>query len=349
MVASVFSKQEEFLRILARENPQGNHGWAAEILRQFGELPPEELKRLQARMPFISAILSVREISKTPAELLVFLTELSGILPKPKAITPIKGDWVGKIVKAEVNAWQKFARWKIDQDKFDATLKALGKERVELLIAYGYEFGILPGIVLAEDMDIPGWVKPEPWVWKQLRDGKLFISGTDGKLFQLTEARLPGIPIVFDRQCKPTYQDGRQRWEDDILMEDLIKKLQNENKLPVFDWCDRGSRFGLSRLDYDKLAPKLDEALEFPKGTFRLESVLEWSFLSQYKKGLPRAKDGQTNTWVWFQEFFEGQSHSLNGGGSGGGGLADVSCHSSGGRWSDGSARLLGDLGFLVF
>ncbi len=346
METSVFARSEEFLRKLAEENPHGSHGRAAEILKQLGKRSPDELKRLQARMPFIQMILSVREVRKTAEEMMAFLTDF-GALPKPSSIKSLNGDWLSKMVKAEINAWQQFAGWKIGSEKFAETLKALGKDRLEIFIGYGFEPGMLPNIVLTEEMVIPRWVKPGPWVWEQLNAGNLYRMVND-QLFKNSEAWLSGHPVLFDRRCKPAFNNGRQRWEDDRLLECLIEKLQQEDQLPIFDWCDRGSRFGLSRFDWAKVAVRLDEALEFSPAIFRLESWEEWSVLSQYKSGLPRSKDGQTNTWLWFDEYFLAESDSLYGGDSGNGGFASVSCNSSDSRWSDRSARLLGDLGSLV-
>lgn len=348
MEASVFARSVEYLRMLAIDSPQSKHGWAAEVLKQLGERSPEELKRLQARMPFIQTILSAREITITPADLLAFLTDL-GDLPQPTKIVPFKKNWLDKLVKTEINAWQTSYGWKVDADRFAETLKILGKDRLEILMSpdYDMETGMMPDKVLTEDMDIPRWTKPRSWVWEQYKAGN-FKTMINGELVKLTEVKLCGRPVLFDRRCKPNYDDGRQRWDNDRLLEYIIGKLQQEGQLPIFDWCERGSRFGLNKLDWLKVASQLDKELQLPLGTFRLERWEEWSLLSQYKRGLPRFQDSQTNTWVWFDQYFKDESNSLDGGGSGHGGFASVYYGPSDEGWFSRSARLLGDLGSLV-
>ncbi len=348
MAASVFQNSEEVLRLLVTQNPQSDYGRAVEILKQIGELTLEEISKLEQRMNFLRVLLAVKSPRKSAEELHAFLTDL-GVLPKPSKITSLKGDWLSRMVKDEVNAWQKFAGWKIDAEKFAETLKVLGKDRLEIIKSpeYNMEHGMLPDKVLTEDMDVPRWIKPGPWIWQQIKAGNICIM-RNGEIVKLTEARLSGRPVLFDRRKKPAFNNGRQRWENDLLMEYLIEKLQQEGQLPTFDWCDRGSRFGLSRFDWAKVALRFDEAFEFSPGTFRLESWEEWSILSQYKSGLPRSKDGQTGTWVWFDQCFKDESNSLLGGSSVSGGFASVSCNSSASRWNNHSARLLGDLGSLV-
>lgn len=354
MKASVFKKAEAILRSLAEQNQDAGYGGVAEFLKQVGELPPEEISRLMERMDIMRAVVSLPSICKTTGEIKAFLMDLSP-LPKPTFINSFKGDWISKMVKAEVNAWEKFAGWKIDTDKFAAVLNILGKVKAELLIAYGFEFGMLPDIVLTEDMQIPNWIKPEPSYWDDLEGGKLLVPDSSGNLVKLTEAHLSGQPIIFDQRCMPTNEmynsySNLPCWKDDLLMGHVIEKLQNENKLPLFgDRRGLGSRFVLNRFDYEKIALQLEQALEFPIKTFRLESTLEWNVLSQYKKGLPRSRDGETNTCVWLLEYFEDDiMKTLGSGSSRDGGLSDVGHYDSGTSWFWVSARLLGDLNFLL-
>ncbi|MCG2808859.1 MAG: hypothetical protein L6275_00745, partial [Candidatus Portnoybacteria bacterium] len=70
---------------------------------------------------------------------------------------------------------------------------------------------------------------------------------------------------------------------------------------------------------------------------------IEANVIPQLYTDMPRKDDGNTNTWVWFEEYFKGRVRRPGGGRSSGyGGLADVCCSWSAYHWySHGSFRPL--------
>jgi hypothetical protein len=341
---SVFKNSEEILRLLALQNPDKNYGRAAEFLGQLNKLSSKEIGNLEQRMDLVRAI-AASKICKIAGNLKIFLIE-AGESSTLQKILPLKGNWIDRIVKSEAKAWKNFAGFEISKDKFAEALDKLGKERAEFLRACGFEFTILPKAILTQNTNIHDYKLLPMGFWEDLYKGKIYTPNSTG-LVKVIEVRFSDDPIIFDRRCKPIYNDGCQRWENDFFMEHVIEKLQKEKKLSGLDCCETGSRFGLTRLDYDKLATNFGLALDLPN-IFRLESIWEWNFLSQYRKDLPRAKDNQTSTWVWLNEFFEDQSKSFFGGSRYYGGFSDVHYHNSGISWENRSARLLGNLSYLV-
>ncbi|MDP3731264.1 MAG: hypothetical protein Q8R34_02100, partial [bacterium] len=75
----------------------------------------------------------------------------------------------------------------------------------------------------------------------------------------------------------------------------------------------------------------------FSSLTWRLERGIEGNVISQLYPHMLRKNNGQTNTWVWYEEYFEGRSGRVGGGDSDCGGLASFLGRWSGNRWSFGS------------
>ncbi|MDP3730878.1 MAG: hypothetical protein Q8R34_00005, partial [bacterium] len=72
----------------------------------------------------------------------------------------------------------------------------------------------------------------------------------------------------------------------------------------------------------------------FSSLTWRLERGIEGNVISQLYPHMLRKNNGQTNTWVWYEEYFGDRSERVGGGGSGCGGLACFGGVWSGFRWS---------------
>lgn len=321
-----------------------------EVFRQSGNFSEEEIRLLTGpRNPLVRAILRAKYVC-TEEELVAFLAESMGWLPKPQRITPLKGDWQSKLLANEVKAWgarPKMTVPKSVQELFIAVLEQRGRERVELDQAYGFRYCLWPELDLTREFyKNAGWVAPCDWLYEVSKKGQIKLPGgerTDP--FHL----FAGVGMV-DLHCKPSYQDGRQRFANDLAMEAIIEHLQEKG---AFDTRTRKapdeavarSRFYLSRRDYENVvAPLLKEIFDIrDPATVRLERVAEWSVLCQYKTGSnwPRAQDGKTNSWVWFHEFFGSAGHSLGGGGYVGGGLSRVGLGGSGFRWGGECGRLL--------
>ena len=128
----------------------------------------------------------------------------------------------------------------------------------------------------------------------------------------------------------------------------MVKEIENlraEGKVAHYDYGPQSSRFGVSFLEWDEhIRPALEARPEFEGVTFRLESVIEASFLSQACQQMPRRGDGQTNTWVWYRGYYEDATCRLVGGDFAFGGLADVCYYSVVHHSNGGAVRPVGVL-----
>lgn len=345
MTATSLKSAVQFLTGAIDAGAEGLKGTRS-LLEQLASLSEEELGQFGQRIPHVRAVL--RRDVPLVEELIRFLTLPFTGLPKPERIEPLKGNWIEQLLRAEKGAWKKLG---VEfspalQSLFMEMLKARGKERVELDRAYGLAHSVLPDLVLT-----PEWfnqrklIPPKSWYWDQFKGGQLLWPNGE----KIEESRLQAGVYLVDTSSKPQYQDGRQRWQDDLLMEVVIRQCYESGQIPIHEVGGPGTRFFCSRIDYEQfIAPMYSRTLELPESAcVRLETVPEWSLLCQYKTGRtwPRAKDGTTDTWIWFHEHYVSSGRSLIGGNSAFDGLRGVVCSDSGGRWNDRSGRLLAVLG----
>lgn len=260
--------------------------------------------------------------------------------------------WINPYVVRELEAHKAFgSNW--DGTLFMEKLRQYGQERIEFWEdQLGLRVGALPipigefTVEAFESKTYPGWkVRPEDWFYQMSRESKWFLRDEKGELVVCPEPwRLGGEVVLFDPRCKPVYKDGKQMWRHDKnFLGTLLKKLRQEGKIESYKPLT--SRFGISSREWDehiKLATA--ELLSLGVSQIRLERIIEFNILSQLYTDLPRAKDGQTNTSVWFEEFCGGGSSRAYGGDSDVGGLAVVCADHAGFGWSFRSFRPLGIL-----
>lgn len=169
---------------------------------------------------------------------------------------------------------------------------------------------------------------------------------TNGQLIAVESIGLDGIVALVDTRLKPSYNGGKQMFSSDgKFLGPIIKQLRKLNKLEGYQYGPVTSRFGVSAEEWqDKIKPTLDELPEFKDVVnWRLETYPEFWTLGQTL----RIGDGDTNTWVWFEEFFEDASFRLFGGSSDYGGLSYAYCSSVDYHWNYKAVRPLGVLATL--
>ena len=256
-------------------------------------------------------------------------------------------NWLDQLVQAENDIYSAFLvrGQAIDFSQFKATLKSHGEEHISRWIQLGLEPHFLPKRQFRQDEKLRGWkVKPKKWFWQQMAACTIKRRNVAGELVTVTEAGFDGDTVLIDTRCKPAYDNGRQMFADDeAFLGGLIEDLRSRCEIARYDSGQQDSRFGVSSLEWDEqIRPALEARPEFKGVSFRLELAIEANTIPQIYGRMPRHKDGQTDTWVWYEEFFEGASCCLRGGGSGRGGLAGVGWREVRSHWDGGAVRPLG-------
>lgn len=170
------------------------------------------------------------------------------------------------------------------------------------------------------DGDYPGWnVKPKAWFWENVAEGSISSDAT----------KLDEMLIAIDNTPKPTYNRGRQLYQNDPFG-DLLRQLRKEGKIQVprdLRHIPETSRFGISPDELtEHVLPAIAQMLEVDSSQVRDPKEIEFSVIGNRC----HPEWGNTNTSEWMQDKFEDGSR-LVGGDSDDGGLAYVNCH-----WSDG-------------
>lgn len=252
-------------------------------------------------------------------------------------------DWLDRLViREKVVHKARGTRW--IPELFIETARKCGREKIqEWERKFLLRFSALPLLDLTQDLELDWWkVRPRDWYYEQVQAGKIgrLINGH----FQpdLEAFKLRGEIVLIDTRLRPIYLDGRQMWEDDELFcGKLLKQLREAGSIPYYEDGLQKSRFGVSADDWqDHIRPALAELIELESSQVRLERAIEGNAISQFYLDLSRVQDGTTNTWVWYEEYFESAIIRLLGG-SDDVVLADVCCNLSGFRWPGKSFRPL--------
>jgi hypothetical protein len=253
--------------------------------------------------------------------------------------------WIDKLVEREKKCQLAFFD-KTELDEYAAVLQKYGSEKVEWWSKLGLEVHAFPTLALTSDLPLPGWmVKPGSWYWQVLAENRLRRLNSVGDLTMVSMALIGGV-VLINTRCKPRYQDGKQMFASDrSFMGQIIERLRKSGKLARYEYGPQTSRFGISSVEWqDHLRPAVAEFLGLEPQMMRLETAPEANIIPQIYPHMPRKKDGETNTWMWYEEYFESSSFRLSGGHSGGGGLADVDYSDAGSHWAIRAVRPLGVL-----
>jgi hypothetical protein len=266
---------------------------------------------------------------------------LYGILP-----ATVYDGWIGKLLSTEEQCHKAFFGRTFDLTLFGQVLAKYGEERVSLWKTLGWEPHFLPKIRFNSRDKYRGWkTKPGAWFYEQVKTGKVMRRNAVGELLPIKDVETDGTVLLVYAPCKPAYDNGKQMFIQDgnDPIGDVIADLRGQQKIGSYDPIK--SWFGISSVEWDEqIRPALATCELFEGVNWRLELSIEANILPQCYKHMPRIKDGTTNTWCWYEEFFESASYRLFGGDSGCGGLADVSCRDAGVHWSYRAVRPLGVL-----
>lgn len=252
--------------------------------------------------------------------------------------------WLQEILSLERQYHLNFFGQEFDLVEFEETLKKYGQEKRREWQELGLEPHFLPDVAMNWNREFPGWkVKPGKWYYEQAEKSKILRDSINGKLVvDKTPYRLEGISVLIDRRLKPKHNDDKQMYQNDNLLGPVIEKLREEGKIEVYKCGPQSSRFGVSSKEWkEAIKQVLAEKLGFKVNQVRLERTIEANVISQLYPNMPRKEDGITNTWVWYEEYFERYDSRLDGGDSRYGGLAHVYCGFVGGHWGDRSLRSL--------
>ncbi len=251
-------------------------------------------------------------------------------------------DWLKKVVELEKACHLAFFGQEFDLTQFEATLKKYGPEKLMAWLALGLESHFLPKVEMSREAQFPGWkVKPNDWFWQQFQAGKV-LRNRNGELVAEKVVELEGITVLVDTRLKPHYKNGKQMWEGDTLLGPILIQLREKGKIAKYEYGTQGSRFGVSADEWEgEVKPALAGKIGLESSQPRFERVIEASAIPQLYHYMPRKKDGKTNTWVWYEEYFEDRSNRLNGGNSDNGGLANVNWNEARNHWNNRSLRPL--------
>lgn len=262
------------------------------------------------------------------------MTWILGNHPKIREMAGIR--WWEDYVIREQNLLRNFFGREFDLSLFRKILQQHGIQQVREWQNRGFEIHFLPDISMSQEDEYPGWkIKPRKWYYDQIAEGKILrrISGDQLKLVK--QVKLDGKVILIDIRLKPVYNTGKQLFFQDTLVGRIVAKLREENKIARYEYGDQTSRFGISAQEWqDHIRSALTKEFGVETDQVRLETAIEANVIPQLFSRMSRKDDGKTNTWVWYEEYFEGTSYRLRGGGSGYGGLSDVDPDSVGNHWN---------------
>lgn len=259
-------------------------------------------------------------------------------------------DWLKTILIKEQKAHQDFFGQMFDLTGFQVILEKYDFGTIDFWKRLDLEPHFLPAITMSSGADFPGWkVKPCPWYYQQVAEGKVLRRQPEGSLVPDREAfKLAGITVLVDMRVKPQYEAGRQMFKDDNLLGPIILALRKARTIVGYGHGPQSSRFGISPTEWENCVKPfktvLAEFLEVEISEVRLERIIEANVIPQLYPD-SRQKDQETNTAVWYEEYWWGDSHRFHGGASAFGGLSFVSCHPVDSRWRSLAVRSLIVLG----
>lgn len=203
---------------------------------------------------------------------------------------------------------------------------SVSPEQYEKWKELNYDLHYIPDEEMTEDKNFPGWKK------KPTSNINLFNAVKDKKNKLAADTlKLPGTWVLVDSREKPGWvsdQTTAQAYEDDNDMEQAIAELRAQGL--IAGDANKGARFRISweELQKPEVKAKIAEILDVPPDSIRLPRAIEYNFLgnAHYQKW------GDTNSYEWFQDSYQGSEH-LFGGYSDRGGLSHVGWDFAGGRF----------------
>jgi len=243
--------------------------------------------------------------------------------------------WLKAILDQERKSHLAFFNKEFNLSDFEQTLAKHGEKKIREWGALLLEPHFLPKIAMDRKADFPGWkVRPDDHTYEVVYQGKV-LRNMDGKIKPDKKAyHFIGQTVLVDTRLKPNYQDGKQMWKNDNFLGPVLKKLRQTKKIQPYEYGSQYSRFDISADEWeDQIKSALNNDKRFSNLQWRLERGIEGNVIPQLYPHMPRKDNGQTDTWVWYEEYFGDRSDRVNGGHSDCGGLANFCWHWSGGHW----------------
>lgn len=167
----------------------------------------------------------------------------------------------------------------------------------------------LSELQLTQDLELPGWTKPDGWFYDQISKGKVSEEAI----------HVRGGWYLADCTVGADYTDGTQVYRDDPLAP-VIAELREQGKVGRYDNTPAGSRFSITWEEWQgQVLAVLAGELGLDRPKLRLERAVEFNAIGN----LYDPNRGKFNCWEWFEDQFRG-FYRLFGGSRESGGLAIV-------------------------
>ena len=155
-------------------------------------------------------------------------------------------------------------------------------------------------LILAEDWSLKNYTKPEIWLYKKIREGKISADAIT----------LKRRWCLADFSVGVDYTDGSQVFPNDPWGP-IIEKLRRDlSVVGKYDNTPFGSRFAITPLEWDDaVLAHIASALQVTRAQTSLESAGEFNFIGNVYD----QNRGQFNMLEWFNDPF-GDSGRLYGG-----------------------------------
>lgn len=245
------------------------------------------------------------------------------------------GEDLGPILTQERKAHYKFFGQEFDLARFRRSLENYGPKKISYWQKLGLEPHFLPPVVMHRNINFPGWkVKPDKQYYEQVAEGKVLRRQPDGQLkVDLDAFKLEGIIVLVDTRLKPDF-NGKQMFKRDNLLGPIIKRLRQKGKIAYYKYDSLPPRFGVSVEDWkNQIKSILAKFLGMEVYQVRLERTIEANVIPQLYRHMPRYRDNETNTSVWYEEYYKDVFSRFLGGSFGMGGLAYVDYLFTNSRW----------------
>ncbi len=288
----------------------------------------------------------IRQLKDRPYQISAANRVLQALIERRPYLGVTDEELIEELAEAENRFHCAFFDQTFELTVFQETLARLGQEKLRQWAEMGLEVHYLPRFVFTQQAELPGWkIKPSNCYWRDLADGRIYRKNVQNIPWRLTAMHFGGFVVLVDTRLKPQECEERQMFENDsVFLGGLLERLRQEDKITRHHLGLDNSRFAVSSDDCEQaILPALETMI--PEARWRLETYPEFNVIAQLFPHMPRARDGETATMLWFDECSGDGQERLYGGRSESaecGGLAEVSWHWHDKRCGYGAFRPLG-------